>query len=161
MQHRVDSLYISNESGGSPLVIDGVGGGGILQVGKDGQCQVGGGFVGPSNDNMKIVRGTVAADGTIIEGTGFTCSLQTVGGVNNYSILFSKSFVDFPTVVVGTFDTGLTGVNSNSIYHANVRQCSMINCNVGLYSFNAVGGGVYNWVTATGRFYFIAVGKTT
>jgi len=53
-------------------------------------------------ENLRIVRGTVAANGSILKGAGFTVT-KGAGGI--YTINFSVSFFDTPTVTVTPTET--------------------------------------------------------
>ena len=60
-----------------------------------------------ASENLKIIRGSVSADGARLEGAGFSVSKAATG---IYQINFSSSFSDKPTLMISMtpFDNGLS-----------------------------------------------------
>lgn len=55
---------------------------------------------------MRVIRGTVNFDGTIIEGTGFSATQNATG---DYTVTFDTAFSDPPSVVVSKVDPSTGG----------------------------------------------------
>ena len=67
----------------------------------------GGGGINSDESGLKIIRGTVDFDGTILQGSGFTV---TKNGTGDYTINFSSAFSGTPTAVATPIDVDLTGM---------------------------------------------------
>jgi hypothetical protein len=67
---------------------------GELRMGPGGEVRAAGG-----EENLRIVRGTIKADGTILRGSGFTVS-RAGAGTGDYRISFTTPFASSPTVTV-------------------------------------------------------------
>ncbi len=63
---------------------------GDIRLGPTGQLRAPG-----AEENLRIVRGTIAEDGTLLEGLGFSCSHISEG---QYWVTFTTPFADIPTV---------------------------------------------------------------
>jgi len=79
-------------------VVGNVGVGGNLNV--DGDLTVAGRRAVTAENNTRIIHGRINANGSIAKGSGFTCT-RLDGGY--YSIGFTQSFSDHPTVTVSGF----------------------------------------------------------
>ncbi len=97
-----------------------------LAAGSDGQvltlsggvptwATLGGGSGGIASDEsgLKIIRGTVNANGTIASGSGFTV---TKNGTGDYTINFSSAFSGTPTAVVTPVDNSLETCMVDIVY---------------------------------------------
>ena len=96
-------------------------------------------------ENLRIIRGSVNADGTIALGTGFTITSATPGFAA-WQVNFSTPFSVTPTVLVSDY-------NSNDGYHAVVvasepATANSFRCYYTMYNFNPTRRG----------FSFIAIG---
>lgn len=102
-------------------------------------------FNGAEPTNLEVMRGFVAANGSIISGTGFTC-VQT--GTGTYSLAFTASFGDQPAIVVTPFFSGLP-------VSATVTATTASSFTVILFTTNAaLPGGLTN-----SDFSFICIGS--
>jgi hypothetical protein len=76
---------------------------GDIRLGSNGELRAAAG-----EENLRIIRGTVAADGTIIAGSGFTVSVPATGV---YNITFTKPFVgSVPTITATPELTSTTAI---------------------------------------------------
>lgn len=94
--------------------------------------------------SLCIIRGTVAANGTVANGEGFSSSYA---GSGNYNITFTSAFSDTPVVVT-------TGFNSPSTSCTAVIS-SLSSSGVTVSTRNAGGGGT----AIQSEFCFIAIGQ--
>jgi len=95
-----------NTAGGAILI--GKGSSGALKLTVDGQGNLtaqgnvklgpsGGLFAASGPENLRVLRGLVNSDGTVVNGTGFTV---TRNGTGDYTVTFSTDFSAAPTPVV-------------------------------------------------------------
>jgi len=104
------------------------------------------GGVASDESGLKIIRGTINADGTIITGSGFSVNRTDLG---EYTITFTSAFSGAPTVTTSVIFSDDTASKSIGIY---VNSSSTTNCVI--ETFDSVNGGDDE---GTG-FTFIAIG---
>jgi hypothetical protein len=85
--------------------VDGASGGTISgNVEVSGNIKSGGKFVQVGEENLRMIRGVIASNGTIMEGTGFQATRTTVGV---YTITFDTPFSDTPAgTATSYYDAG-------------------------------------------------------
>jgi len=66
------------------------------------QGSTGSGQVTSPEENLTIIRGSIASHGSIISGKGFTCSLNQE--YIRYEILFTKSFAEPPSITASVVE---------------------------------------------------------
>lgn len=98
----------------------------------------------PTTRGLKIVKGTLSSDGTILAGEGFTVSHSSV--LDSYTITFSSAFLTAPTITAVPTEAGSR--------QPHIVSVSTTAFELEMYSLNAVAGGG----TANG-FSFIAIGE--
>jgi hypothetical protein len=92
-------------------------------------------------ENLRIIRGIVGSAGTILEGSTSGFSV-TKGAAGFFTITFTPSFLDLPTVVVSP-QSGL----------ARIATCTSITASsTGIFTRDSAGTAVDN------QFNFIAIG---
>lgn len=130
---QADLLWLASErswvfrqegtGAGTALKLQSIGGGGnksfIVQTDGAVAIRTGGrdNFVPSGVENLRLVRGDVRGDGTILRGAGFTCRKVNAGA---YEITFTPPFSGPPTVTLTTPFTGsaparVAHYNSNSV----------------------------------------------
>ncbi len=80
---------------------------GDVKLGSSGQY-----FAPAGEENLRIVRGSVASNGTLLSGSGFTCSRT---GNATYQVTFTTAFSSNPSVVVSCGAPGAPAVNSQDV----------------------------------------------
>jgi len=98
-------------------------------------------FVTGGGENLRIVRGTVNADGSVVSGAGFTVSKA---GTGLYTITFTTAFQDTPAVTATAVTDGVTSLDT--------LAAGSFGC--GVHAGSVVGGN-----RADRQFSFIAIGS--
>lgn len=93
-------------------------------------------------ENLRIVRGTVAGNGTIAQG-GVGGPYFSVSGANEYTITFNTAFSGIPTVTATSSQAGYLVITINSVSTTGFKVQSRLSDNnnfaAGQFSFIAVG----------------------
>ncbi len=119
---------------------------GDIRLGPNGEFRAASG-----EENLRIVRGTVAANGAILNGSGFTV---THAGTGDYLITFTHPFSATPTVTAST-EHGINQFRMTaSVDNPSAGSVSIV---IGYHIYETI-GDFYDVVLADIRFYFIAVG---
>ena len=100
-----------------------------------------------TGESLRIIRGIVDANGSILSGTGFTV---TSPGEGRYRITFNASFSTYPTIIVTQQSANTTGV-------WNTRDNCLVLDVQAAYTEVACGDG--SGVYAYRKFHFIAIGS--
>jgi hypothetical protein len=113
---------------------------GNVKLGTDSEL-----FASGAEENLRIVRGTVDLDGTVLAGSGFTASLQ-MSPVRRYIITFNKPFAATPAVTctcnfIDGFSVVVIETNGVSATQASMRAFQRSNGDDAfcLFHFIAVG----------------------
>ena len=81
--------------------------------------------LGSSEENLRIIRGTVSETGTVLEGTGFTATRLDIG---RYQITFTTPFPGNPTF---TGNAQNSGTPSTSLVMVSFRSPTQVGVVVG------------------------------
>jgi hypothetical protein len=95
---------------------------GTVKLHTDGSLYAPGGV-----ENLRIVRGTVNADGTIGQGSGFSVSRTSTG---QYTVTFTTAFSAEPTVTLTTYGNASDAFNGISLSSTVIKSASQFGANI-------------------------------
>ena len=112
---------------------------GDVRLGADGSL-----FAASGEENLRIVRGRVSASGTVLSGTGFTCSAWSAAN-QRFTLTFDPPFSGTPAITV-TAEAETVGQATGASYR----------------NVSVSGAGIVTWISSVAtspiEFSFIAIG---
>jgi hypothetical protein len=90
--------------------------GGDVKLGPSGEYYAPGG-----EENLRMLRGSIASDGSVVRGSGFTSSRL---GTGRYRISFNTSFSSIPSAVASIYSSTVTGeavIDASATTYVDIR----------------------------------------